>query len=323
MDIKIPQSNVPSSAADEAITKEMHDGLRRAIITVSSLKAEQGSGSLRTSSKGGPECYFTMGDSPVQARPERLSNLPNEQPLEEGNKSRSGKDNIQLLELMAIYTKLSDKVTHLENELTTLKLSASKDKGKAIMQEFESLNKIKKKKMMQISLNEEIAQRFYKEEQAHILRDKEYAQQVQTQWITNEARLAQENLAQAEQWDDVQAQIQADENLAQRMLEEERDSLSIEERFVPMESEGQATNSKAGEGSSKAGKSLKRSAKEELGHEQKVEEEITQQEDVVAKQAKKESSKKAGGRLKIKTSKARENKDKRQKKHDDPENLHL
>nr|GFA51590.1 hypothetical protein [Tanacetum cinerariifolium] len=179
-----------------------------------------GPSSLRTSSEGGPECHFTMGDSPVQARPERLSNLPNEPPLEE-------------------------------------------------------------------------------------------------------ARLAQENIAQAKQWDDVQAQIQADENLAQRMLEEERESLSIKERFVPMESEGQATNSKAGEGSSKAGESLKRSAKEELGHEQKVEEEITQQEDVVAKQAEKESSKKAGGRLKIKTSKARENKDKRQKKHDDPENLHL
>nr|GEW24362.1 hypothetical protein [Tanacetum cinerariifolium] len=79
-------------------------------------------------------------------------------------------------------------------------------------------------------------------------------------------------------------------------------------RFVPMESEGQA-----GEGSSKAGESLKRSVEEELGQEQKVEEEITQQEDVVAKQAEKESSKKAGGRLKRKTLKAREDKDKRQK----------
>nr|GEV26764.1 hypothetical protein [Tanacetum cinerariifolium] len=79
-------------------------------------------------------------------------------------------------------------------------------------------------------------------------------------------------------------------------------------RFVLMESKGQT-----GEGSSKVGESLKRSAEEELGQEQKVEEEITQQEDVVAKQAEKESSKKAGRRLKIKTLKAREEKDKRQK----------
>nr|GFD16662.1 hypothetical protein [Tanacetum cinerariifolium] len=45
-------------------------------------------------------------------------------------------------------------------------------------------------------------------------------------------------------------------------------------RFVPMESKGQA-----GEESSKEGESLKRSAEEELGHEQKVKEEIAQQED--------------------------------------------
>nr|GEZ81162.1 hypothetical protein [Tanacetum cinerariifolium] len=48
------------------LTKEMHDGLGRATTTASSLEPEQGS-----------------GDSPVQARPERLSNLPNKPPLEE------------------------------------------------------------------------------------------------------------------------------------------------------------------------------------------------------------------------------------------------
>nr|GEV56505.1 ribonuclease H-like domain-containing protein [Tanacetum cinerariifolium] len=62
--------------------------------------------------------------------------------------------------------------------------------------------------------------------------------------------------------------------------------------------------------------SIRRSAEEELGQEQKVEEEIAQQEDV-----EKESSKKVGGRLKRKTSKAREDKDKRQKKQDDPKKL--
>nr|GEU40825.1 hypothetical protein [Tanacetum cinerariifolium] len=94
-------------------------------------------------------------------------------------------------------------------------------------------------------------------------------------------------------------------------------------RFVPMESKGQATDSKAGEGISKEGKSLKRSAEEELGQEQKVEEELAQQEDVVAKQDEKESSKKDGGRLKRKTLKAREDKVKRQKKQDDPKKLTL
>nr|GEW63515.1 retrovirus-related Pol polyprotein from transposon TNT 1-94 [Tanacetum cinerariifolium] len=120
------------------------------------------------------------------------------------------------------------------------------------------------------------------------------------------------------------------------MLEEERESLSIKERsrllaeFVdkrkkmlaakraeekrnkPPTQAQQRTYMR--ERSSKVGKSLKRSAEEELGQEQKVKEEIAQQKDVVAKQAEKESSKKAGGRLKRKTLKARKDKDKRQKK---------
>nr|GEW58550.1 hypothetical protein [Tanacetum cinerariifolium] len=44
MDIRIPQSNVPLSAADDAITKEMYDGLGRATTTASSLEAKQDSG---------------------------------------------------------------------------------------------------------------------------------------------------------------------------------------------------------------------------------------------------------------------------------------
>ncbi|GKC49099.1 retrovirus-related pol polyprotein from transposon TNT 1-94 [Tanacetum coccineum] len=82
MGIRIPQSDVPTSVADEAIIKEMHDGL---------------------------------------ARPERVSNLPNEPPLREGNTSRSGEGSMQLLELINLCTKLSDKVTLLEDELASTK----------------------------------------------------------------------------------------------------------------------------------------------------------------------------------------------------------
>nr|GEU58885.1 ribonuclease H-like domain-containing protein [Tanacetum cinerariifolium] len=134
MGIRIPQSNVPTNVADEAITKEMHDGLGRATTTASSLEGEHGSGniaktqtkatpsltgSLRTSTEGGPGCHFTMRDSPVQARPERLSNFLYEPPLGEGNTSRNGEGSMQYLELMEICTKLTEKVTSLENELTS------------------------------------------------------------------------------------------------------------------------------------------------------------------------------------------------------------
>nr|GEW64876.1 retrovirus-related Pol polyprotein from transposon TNT 1-94 [Tanacetum cinerariifolium] len=317
--IRIPQSNVPSSVVDKAITKEMHDGLRRATTTASSLEAEQGSGNIsktqtkatpsgpsspRTSSEGGPGCYFTMGDNPVQARPERLSNMPNEPPLEEGNISQSGEGGMQLLELMDVCTKLLDKVTTLENELKSTKAvynkalitltkrvkklekklkhkrrrtvvdssedeEASLDKadspkqGRMIKEidEDENVNLVKSSKQGEehktaghrmasddtevvdfstaspqkdgdeITLAETlwISKRVQQKIKVKLL-CKKYAQQVQAQWVSDEARIAQENLAQAEQWNDVQAHIQADEDLAQRMLEEERESLSIEER---------------------------------------------------------------------------------------------
>nr|GEV27052.1 putative reverse transcriptase, RNA-dependent DNA polymerase [Tanacetum cinerariifolium] len=175
-----------------------------------------------------------------------------------------------------------DEIT-LAETLVNIKKSTVKDKGKSIMQESEPPKKIKKKEMIQISLNEEIAQRFYEEEKAQLLKDKEYAQQ-------------------------------ADEDLPQRMLEEERESLSIKERsrllteFInqrkkmlaakrdeekrnkPHTQAQQRTymsnyiknmDSKAGEGSSKEGESLKRHAEEELGHEQqkkqKVKEDLSQE----------------------------------------------
>ncbi|GKB89398.1 hypothetical protein Tco_0961670 [Tanacetum coccineum] len=52
-----------------------------------------------------------------------------------------------------------------------------------------------------------------------------------------------------------------------------------------------------------------------------VEEETVQKEDVISEQVVKESSRKAKGRLKRKASKPREDKDKRQKKQDDPKKL--
>nr|GEX21484.1 putative ribonuclease H-like domain-containing protein [Tanacetum cinerariifolium] len=262
MGIRIPQSNVSSSVVDEAITKEMHDGLGRATNTTSSLVAKQGSGGLGF--------HFTTGDSPVQPRLERLSNLPNEPPLEEGNTSRSSDG--------AVSPQIDDDDDEtLAQTLLNIKRNAAKDKGKAIMQESESPKKIKKKEMMQISLDEEIAQIFYEEEQALILRDEEKKERVY---------LLKKGLF---QW-----------------------KVKAKQQTLKQEKEAQ-----------KQVKSLKRSTKEELGPKQKVEEEIVQQEDVVAKQAEKESSKKVGGRLKRKTLKAREDKDKRQKKQDDLEKLTL
>nr|GEU77419.1 putative ribonuclease H-like domain-containing protein [Tanacetum cinerariifolium] len=406
---RIPQSNVPSSAVDEAITKEMHDGLGRATTIASSLGAGQGSGNItktrskatpsdlsspRSSLEGGPRCHFTIEDSLVQARLERLSNLSNEPPLGEvthlENELTSTKAvyNKALITLTKRVKKLGKKLKHkrravidssseeevsldhedspkqgrmikeidkdenvnmvksskkgeahetaaspqidddetLAKTLLNIKRSATKDKGKAIMQESESSKKIKKKEMMQISLDEEIAQIFFEEEQAHILRDEEMLEEERKSLsIEERSRLlekfidkrkkmlarkkAEEKInkppTQAQQRTYITNYLKSMggytlKQLKQYSFEELKmlfdNTMKSIGRFVPMKSEGQAADSKAGERSSKAGET---------------------------KQEEKESSKKAGGRLKRKTSKAKEDKDKRQKKQDDPEKLTL
>nr|GEX67837.1 hypothetical protein [Tanacetum cinerariifolium] len=260
---------------------------KRATTTASSLEAEQ--------SKAVVPRYH--GGSHVQARHKRLSNLPNEPPLEEEkvttleNEHKSTKtvynkafitltkrvkklkknlkhkrrravvdssedkearkplkttghimesDDTKVVDFSTAGPKKDDDEITLVETLVNIKKSVAKDKGKDIMQETEPSKKIKKKMMIQISLDEEIALRFYEEEQAQLLVDEEYAQQIQAQW-----RYSFEEI----------------KMLFDKTMESIR-------KFVPMESEGQIVYSKAREGSSKKGESLKRLVEEELGQEQ-------------------------------------------------------
>ncbi|GKD10406.1 hypothetical protein Tco_1190091 [Tanacetum coccineum] len=59
------------------------------------------------------------------------------------------------------------------------------------MQESEPPKKIKKKELIQMSLDEEIARSFYEEEQAQIPQDEEYAKQVEAQWVADEEIITQ------------------------------------------------------------------------------------------------------------------------------------
>nr|GEY31232.1 hypothetical protein [Tanacetum cinerariifolium] len=216
--IRIPQSNVSTSVADEAITKEMHDGLGRAATTAFSLEADQGNGnisktqteatpygpcSLRTSSEGGLGCYVTMGvvlfrlglkcslTCPMNHYSKKVTHLEVVRAQWEAHETarhRMDSDDTEVVEFStASPQKDNDEIT-LAERMVNIKKSKAKDK------------------------------------------DEEYAQQVQAQWVSDEVRIAQVSLAQAKQWDDVQAHIPAYKDLAQRMVEEERGSLSIKER---------------------------------------------------------------------------------------------
>nr|GEV00194.1 hypothetical protein [Tanacetum cinerariifolium] len=250
---RIPQSNIPSSVADEAITKEMHDGLERATTIASSLEAN---------SDGGLGCHITMGDSPVQARPERLSNFPNKPPIGEGNVTAL---EIKLKSIKDIYNKalitLTKRVKKLEKNLKHKRRRAFLDSSEDEEASLDQENSPKQRRMIE-EINEDENTNLAKSSkkgEAHettstvspqkdnveeplaktlvsikksATKDKEYTQHVQAQWVSDEARIAQENIAQAKQWDDVQAQIQANEDLAQKMLEEERENMFIKERSI-------------------------------------------------------------------------------------------
>ncbi|GJR09867.1 hypothetical protein Tco_0792519 [Tanacetum coccineum] len=103
-----------------------------------------------------------------------------------------------------------------------------KDKGKGMMVEPEK----PPKKNDQIKADEELAQKLYEEEQARFNAEQEAKFNTeQEELLAYETTGDEANPSVANvDWDDVQAQIQADEDLAQRMLEEERENLSIAER---------------------------------------------------------------------------------------------
>nr|GEW90083.1 hypothetical protein [Tanacetum cinerariifolium] len=334
--IRKPQSNVPSSAADKAITKQMHDGLGRATTTASSLAAEQGSVLFRLGLKGYLTC--PMNHHSEKGRMIKEIDKDKNVNLVKSCKKREAHETAEhRMDLSTASQTDDDNDETLAEMLLKIKRSAAKDKEKAIMQESKSPKKIKKNEMMQltqIQADEDLAQRMIKEERESLSikeRSRLLAEFIDKRKKMMAAKRAEEKRNkppnQAQQRTYISNYLKniggyTLTQLKQYSFEEIKmlfyNTMESTIRFVSMESEGQA-----GEGSSKEGESLKRSTEVELGHEQKVKEDIAQQEDVVAKQAKKESSKKAGGRLKRKTSKAREDKDKRQKKHDDLEKLTL
>nr|GEU64075.1 putative ribonuclease H-like domain-containing protein [Tanacetum cinerariifolium] len=149
--------------------------------------------------------------------------IPYDSPLTGGYTPGSDEGRITLAKLMETYATLSKRVTQLEKEFSTTKVvynkafitltnrvkkdddddetltetllnikrSSAKDKGKGIMQETELPKKLKKKEMIQLSLDEELAQKFYARELA-----KEGARQEQERYNLEKALELQRQLDQ-------------------------------------------------------------------------------------------------------------------------------
>ncbi|GJR06173.1 hypothetical protein Tco_0529157 [Tanacetum coccineum] len=129
-----------------------------------------------------------------------------------------------------------------EVEINIPSLVETKDKGKAVMQDSESPKKIKKRVQIQMSIDEELAQKLHEEEQAKFNAEQEakFNEEQEQERLDYEAvvRIQEEldeskrqRMAQVHQvtqgftdaeWDDILARVAADENLVQRLQADEK-----------------------------------------------------------------------------------------------------
>ncbi|GKE58645.1 hypothetical protein Tco_1497830, partial [Tanacetum coccineum] len=195
---------------DKVVYKELGDSLVRAATTASSLKAEHDSGnitktqskatpnessSLGTTSSGCPRRQETMGDTIAQTRFENVSKLSND-PLLAREQEVAAKDvNLTIDEvtlaqaftaLKSVKPKVKGVVIQEPSTTTTIISSQqpSQEKGKGIMVE-EPVKTMKKKDLIRLDEEERLA------------REKDEA-----------------SIALIEEWDNIQAKIEADHELA-------------------------------------------------------------------------------------------------------------
>ncbi|GJZ83127.1 putative ribonuclease H-like domain-containing protein [Tanacetum coccineum] len=344
---------------DEAITKEMHDGLGRATTIASSLEADQGSGNI--------------SKTQIKATPSRLSSSRTslEGGLGEDNTSQSGEGSMQLLELMEICTKLSDKVTTLEDELRSTKTVYNKSLITLTKRVKKLENKLKHKRRSTIvnsSKDEEATKHGMESDvdfstvspqndddeitlaETLIGHDEELAQKLHAKEIAKSTARQEQ-----EKYDFEKAlELQKYHTLQNRSFSIAKVRKNIcmylkyqggyklnhfkgmkyeeirpifervwdqNQAFVPKDSKIEKEVMKRSGFIQKQSTEEEKEKKKDEESSRQVKEVTVQKEDVIPEQVMKESSRKAEGRLKRKASKPRDDKDKRQKKQDYPEKL--
>ncbi|GKA91317.1 hypothetical protein Tco_0813187, partial [Tanacetum coccineum] len=223
-DTQIPESSGPTKhVADEAVYKELDNSLVRAATTSSSLEAEQDSGNIiktrsmatpnevgsqGTTSGGGPRRQETMGDTIAQTRFENVFKLSNDLLLSRGEEVNAinADTDITLVNVqddadneMFDVDALNGEQVWINNNNNFFK-GLSQDKGKGILVEPEK--PLKKKD--QLKLDEEIALKL----QAKIDEEERITR-------AEEEKIDEANIA----WDDIQAKVDVDYQLAKRLTE--------------------------------------------------------------------------------------------------------
>nr|GEX34579.1 putative ribonuclease H-like domain-containing protein [Tanacetum cinerariifolium] len=229
--IKRHKGDIFLHVAYEAVHKELGDSLVRAATTASSLGAEQDNGKIDktqfkatpnesslqgTDSGGGPKCQETIGDTTAQTRFESVSKDSNYSLLARGNTLRSDEDRMKLNELMALCTTLQNmgriEAIDVDEDITLVNDQDDADKD---MFDVNVLGGEEPKKKDQIRFDEEAAKRLQAEfdKEAQLAREKVVKEQ-------------KGNITLIEEWNDIQAKIDVDYQLAERLQEQKQEELT-------------------------------------------------------------------------------------------------
>ncbi|GJT08448.1 hypothetical protein Tco_0842910 [Tanacetum coccineum] len=248
-DTQVPQSSVPSdNIADEAVNEEMDDSLVRAATTVTSLDAEHDRGNINktrskatlnepsspgTSLGSGPRCQETMGDTIAQTRFENVSKHSNDPLLAR----------VSVATTTTTTTAITDVEVTLDQALSELKSTKPKA-NKVMIQELEQgtttptlTTTTDDITITAVSTRPRAKGLIIHEwEQAPLHQNVSYKQHHSqgSDKEEEEERLAREKAQQVEEaniaWDDVQAKIDANYQLAQRLQAQEQDELIDKEK---------------------------------------------------------------------------------------------
>ncbi|GJU92191.1 putative reverse transcriptase domain-containing protein [Tanacetum coccineum] len=241
-DTQIPQSSGPTKhVADEAVYKELDDSLVRAATTASSLEAEQDSGnlaktqskatpnessSLRTTSGGGLRRQETMGDTIAQTRFENVSKHSND-PLARDDADMF--DNQDDVDMFDVNTLTGDEVlaeqevaTKDVNLIPSVPVSAASIKVGDATTTTTAIIPTLRKGIFITELGTSTTTTISSEPSQPKVQDKGKGIM-----FDEEERLVREkdeaNVALTEEWDDIQAKVDADYQLAQRLQAEEQE----------------------------------------------------------------------------------------------------
>ncbi|GKA35203.1 hypothetical protein Tco_0721694 [Tanacetum coccineum] len=201
-DTQLPQSSDPSdNVTDEAVHKELGDSLVRAATTASSLEAEHDSGS-------GPRCQDTIGDTIAQTRFENVESSRDEESLGE-DASKQGRVN----------------AIDADNDITLVSVQDDADK------EMFNVNALDGEEVFVAGQNENVVEEMVDGAQVSTAA-------TNVTITTEEITLAQALEAlktskpkdKGKEWDDIQAKIDVDYQLAKRLQAQEQEELSDAEK---------------------------------------------------------------------------------------------